>query len=200
MLRGMAGVAETRPTTASTLIGLITRTDVLRTAQALRRPGRPPPPPTNQCRSRRRWRRRPPEADEHVASEEPRVDERLRRARRLLHHVEVGRVERERRRGVRPPVTRLTHSSCSRHQRLGHAERRREEDAARDLADVGRDQVADEGLGSVEDGAPLPTAASIVEKLSSARTMFCSPSRGDGGVRVHRGVGLVRRSPAWAPS
>ena len=68
-------------------------------------------------------------ADRHVAEEEPVADERfLGAARRLVHDLQVGRVEAER--GRRQAVRhQIDPQQLDRDQRLGHAERRRQEDA-----------------------------------------------------------------------
>ena len=68
-------------------------------------------------------------ADRHVAEEEPVADERLPgAARRLVHDLQVGRVEAER--GRRQPVGDQVHpEQLDRDQSFGHAERRRQEDA-----------------------------------------------------------------------
>ncbi len=68
-------------------------------------------------------------SDGHVSEEEPPGDERLAGvARRLVHDVEVGRVEAEGRGGQ--AVRHQVHpEQLHRDQRLRHAERRRQEDA-----------------------------------------------------------------------
>mmetsp|Transcript_61664 Transcript_61664/g.161995 ORF Transcript_61664/g.161995 Transcript_61664/m.161995 type:complete len:634 (-) Transcript_61664:1176-3077(-) len=94
------------------------------------------------------------QADDHVAEEDPTRDEIVILAPgRLGHHVEVGWVKAER--GRREAVGHQIHpEQLNRREALGNAQGGREEDG-RHLADVGGDQVADEGLHVVVDGAPL---------------------------------------------
>ena len=92
--------------------------------------------------------------DGHVAEEQPGADERLASATgRLVHDVKVGRVEPKG--GGGEAVSDEVHpQQLYGDEGLGHAEGSREEDAD-DLADVGRDEVADELLHVVVDGPAL---------------------------------------------
>ena len=126
--------------------------------------------------------------DRHVAEEEPAADERLARvARRLVHDVEVGRVEAERGRGK--AVRHQVHpEQLDGDERLGHAERRRQEDAHH-LADVRRDEVADELLHVVVDGAAL------LHRRHDAREVVVGEDHlgrrlGDRRARAHRDADL----------
>jgi len=92
--------------------------------------------------------------DRHVPEEQPATDQRfLRVSRRFVHDVQIGRVEPEccRRQSVGDEVD---PEQLNGYESLGHAERRRQEDANH-LADVGRDQIADELFHVVVDGTAL---------------------------------------------
>mmetsp|Transcript_7970 Transcript_7970/g.18802 ORF Transcript_7970/g.18802 Transcript_7970/m.18802 type:complete len:302 (-) Transcript_7970:2168-3073(-) len=94
------------------------------------------------------------EPGQEVPGEHPAVDELLgARARRARHNARLCRVEGQsrRRETIRHEVD---PEEGHRRQNLGKAEDDREEDA-HNLADVGRDQVADEGLGVGVDSSPL---------------------------------------------
>mmetsp|Transcript_9492 Transcript_9492/g.19197 ORF Transcript_9492/g.19197 Transcript_9492/m.19197 type:complete len:511 (+) Transcript_9492:483-2015(+) len=93
-------------------------------------------------------------ADDHVAEEDPRRDELIVGvARRLLHDVGVGRVEAERG-GGRPIGDEVDPEQLQRDEALRQSEQRGDEDGGH-LADVGRDEVADEGFHVGVDGATL---------------------------------------------
>mmetsp|Transcript_31498 Transcript_31498/g.100343 ORF Transcript_31498/g.100343 Transcript_31498/m.100343 type:complete len:747 (+) Transcript_31498:177-2417(+) len=94
------------------------------------------------------------QADHHVAEEDPAGDQVVVLAsRRLLHHVQIGRVEAESR-GRQAIGHEVDPEQLHRGQALGAAKRGREEDGGH-LANVGGDQVPDEGLHVVVDGPAL---------------------------------------------
>lgn len=99
-------------------------------------------------------RKRLPTANGNVAEEEPGGDERLLGgARWFVHNVQIGWVEAKRGSG-QAISDKVDPEELNRNERLGNAECSGEEDGD-DLADVGRDEVADELLHVVVDGASL---------------------------------------------
>ena len=93
-------------------------------------------------------------ADDHVAEKQPAADQCLvPLPRRPAHDIVVRRVEAERSSG-QTISDEVDPQQLHRDQRLGHAERRSQEDG-NDLANVGRDQVPNELLGVVVDAPAL---------------------------------------------